>query len=90
MTREVTASASLTTGELPLLALHRHAPERSLPELLTAALKVGDPVRAALFHLQGCDPCARLGDAQPCERGAALIAACAGWRPRPGDSGRVR
>jgi hypothetical protein len=79
MSREIVAAAVLSSDQLPLLVLHRHAPERTLPELLTASGRVNDPVRLALFHLQNCDACTELVG---CERGARLLAACRGWRDR--------
>lgn len=83
MSREIAAAAVLGVHQLPLLVLHRHVPERSLPDLLAASERVNDPVRLALFHLQGCAVCT---DTMRCERGGRLIAACAGWRSR-GEGG---
>jgi len=79
MSREIAAAAVLGVHQLPLLVLHRHVPERSLPDLLAASARVNDPVRLALFHLQSCAVCT---DSARCARGGELIAACAGWRPR--------
>lgn len=79
MSREILSTAVLSTDQLPLLVLHRHTPERTLPELLTASARVNDPVRIARFHLQGCDTCT---ESVACERGARLIEACRGWRAR--------
>lgn len=79
MSREIVASVILSADQLPLLALHRLLPERSLPELLTASGRVNDPAQLALFHVQGC---ARCGAGEPCERGAGLIDGCHAWRLR--------
>ncbi len=80
MTREIIVSAVLAPDQYPLLALHRHVPERTLPDLLAASGRVSDPVRLALFHLQGCSVCT---EAAACSRGARLVAACHAWRRRP-------
>jgi hypothetical protein len=79
MSREIVAASVLSSAQLPLLVLHRHVPERTLPELLTASGRVNDPVRLALFHLQSCAACTEIGG---CDRGARLIAACHAWRAR--------
>ena len=85
MSREILAAAVLGAAQLPLLALHRRAPERSLAELLAASACANDPVRLALFHYQNCEACATqalVGEAQSCARGARMIEAARGWRPR--------
>jgi hypothetical protein len=90
MTREIVASAVLAPDQFGLLGLHRHLPERSLPELLRASARVQDPVRLALFHFAACDTCAAaalVGAAQLCERGGRLVAACHAWRARPEPPG---
>jgi hypothetical protein len=79
VSREIVAIAVLGPDQLPLLILHCRVPERTLPELLTASERVNDPVRLALFHLQGCDTCT---ESVVCERGTRLIDACRGWRER--------
>jgi hypothetical protein len=79
MSREQIARCPLSADQLPLLALHRHLPQRSLPELLVASERVNDPVRLALFHAQGCAPCSA---GEPCERGARLMDGCHAWRIR--------
>lgn len=74
-----------TAGLLPLLGLHRQVPERSVLELAGAAGQVGDGVRLALFHLQGCERCtaaALVGLGEACERGARVLEAAHAWRPR--------
>jgi hypothetical protein len=81
MTREILASAVLAPDQYSLLTLHRHVAERTLPDLIAASSRVNDPVRLAVFHLRHCFRCT--DEAAGCERGARLIAACAGWRPRP-------
>jgi hypothetical protein len=79
VSREIVAAAILSSDQLPLLVLHRHVPERTLPELLIASARVNDPVRLALFHLQSCADCSEI---MGCDRGSRLIAACRGWRDR--------
>lgn len=79
MSRESAAACPLSADQLQLLALHRQIHERSLPDLLIASARVNDPVRVALFHLQGCNTCP---GSVACERGARLIEACRGWRVR--------
>jgi hypothetical protein len=85
MSREIAASAVLAPNQYPLLLLHRHIPERTLPDLLAASARVNDPVRLALFHLQSCDVCAPaclVNAGVLCLRGVPLVAGCAGWRAR--------
>ena len=84
MSRETAARCPLSRDQLALLTLHRLLPERSLPELLTVSLLVNNPVRLALFHVQGCTRC---GAGEPCERGAGLIDGCHAWRPRATGTG---
>jgi hypothetical protein len=44
MSREIVASAVLAPNQYPLLLLHRHVPERTLPDLLAASCLVNDGV----------------------------------------------
>jgi hypothetical protein len=80
MTRERPAACPLAGDEVVLLQLNRHVPERSVLELREAAIRVGDPVRLALFHLQQCEICGTAGEL--CSRGARLVEGAHGWRSR--------
>jgi hypothetical protein len=85
VSREIVASAVLAPDQFGLLALHRHVPERGLVELIERSQRVGEPVRLSLFHFAACEDCTReslVGEGQLCERGARLVADCAGWRER--------
>ncbi len=82
MTRELEAIAVLTAAQFPLVALHRHVPERGLTELIERSQRVGDPVRLSMFHLASCPCCGPallVGDGRACDRGRALLDACHGW-----------
>lgn len=83
MSREIVAAAVLGADQFPLLALHRYVPERSLPELLAAAGRVGDPARLACCHFAACDTCAPetlVGTGALCAGGRRLVETARGWR----------
>lgn len=85
MTRELEASAVLTAAQFPLVALHRHVPERGLSELIERSQRVGDPVRLSMFHVATCPRCGPallVGDGLACDRGRRLLDACHAWRDR--------
>jgi hypothetical protein len=85
MSREQPAACPLHAGELALLALHRHVPERGLTELIERAQRVGDPTRLAFVHFAECAACgpeALVGTGVLCARAQRLVEPARGWRPR--------
>ena len=89
VSREILGGAPvLGPGAFSLLALARLVPERSLPELIDTATRVGHPTRRAFLHFADCTPCstqALVGEAHLCARGARLVTSCRGWRERAGE-----
>jgi hypothetical protein len=88
MSREQAAACPLAADQLPLLAVARLTPERSLPELLEASTHVGNPARLAMLHWANCPRCttaALAGEGTCCTRGARLLERARGWRARSND-----
>jgi hypothetical protein len=86
VSREIAGNPVLSAGHFPLLALHRHVPEHGITDLIRQSQQVGSPVRLSFFHFTQCRTCTRkalVGDGALCAKGQRLVAASAGWRPRP-------
>jgi hypothetical protein len=85
MSRERAATCPLAGDQFALLVVHRIVAERSMVDLLTSSARVGDPVRAGMFHLARCSRCtaaALTADGALCRRGRRLLEPCHGWRER--------